>query len=180
MVLDELDASTRRWLDAEQTLNDRLISQHYLPIDDRSNTVRQAFRPEHRPVWPQAVVWLPRSSARVYGALEAGTRSAFDLDWPADRVPLLLHPQAPSAHRDLARRHGRDVLLDVRATPTASYRSVLAWRPGRPPVIFKLSIGAIIARRRRRLRERQVASAQSTVPEHRAGQPEPVFVMNDR
>jgi hypothetical protein len=76
-----------------------------------------------------------------------------------DRVPLLLHPQAPAGHRRLAATHGREVFGDVRATPTASYRSVLAWRPGYPPTGLKLAIGAVIGRLRRALREDQIARA---------------------
>src|SRR5262249_40119761 len=55
---------------------------------------------------------------------------------------LLQHPQPPPAHRRLAVFHGREPLADVRATPTSSCRSVLAWRRGRSPVILKLSLGA--------------------------------------
>ncbi len=126
-------------------------------------------------MWPQSVVWLPRASTRLYGALESEIHDAFGVAAPDGRVPLLLHPQAPGAHRELGRVHGRALLPDVRSTPTSSYRTVLAWRPGRAPVMLKLSIGAIVSRLRRRLRENQVARGVimsalfETVPEkHRA------------
>ena len=74
-------------------------------------------------------------------------------------MPLLLHPQRPASHARLARAHGCQALDGVLASPTASYRSVLAWRSGRPPVVLKLSIGAVIGRTRRALREEQIARA---------------------
>ena len=108
-------------------------------------------------MWPQEVVWLPPERARTYGDVTAGVRAAFGIDPPENRTPLFLHPQPPLAHHQLARIHGSSVLEDVRVTPTASYRSVVAWRRGRFPVMLKLSIGAIIGRLRRRLRENQIA-----------------------
>src|SRR5262245_54670902 len=94
-----LDAATRRWLDYEQTVNERLVNDAtHVPIDARSNTVRASCRPEHRPVWPQEVVWLPRERARVYGALEGGFVEAFGHEPPRDHAPLLLHPQRPASH----------------------------------------------------------------------------------
>jgi IucA / IucC family len=176
MTFDGLDAATRRWLDYEQTVNERLVNDAtHVPIDARSNTVRAAYRPEHQPVWPQDVVWLPRQQARVYGTLEAGFVEAFGHQPPPDRVPLLLHPQRPASHQRLARAHGCQALDGVVASPTASYRSVLAWRADRPPVVLKLSIGAVIGRTRRALREEQIARAvimtrlfETIAPEDRA------------
>jgi len=142
----------------EQTVNERLVNDAVLvPIDGRSNTVRAAYRPEARGVWPQMVVWLPRGSARRYGPVDSAFREAFGVRAPEGRVPLLLHPQPPAAHRHLAAAFGRQTLREVWATPTASYRSVLAWRRGRAPVVLKLSMGAVIGRIRRALREVQVA-----------------------
>ena len=136
MTVDGLDAATRRWLHYEQTVNERLVNDAtHVPIDRRSNTVRERYWPELQPVWPQEVVWLPRDRARVYGPLEASFVEAFGQPAPEDRVPLLLHPQRPASHTRLVRAHGCQALDGVVATPTASYRSVLAWRPGRPPVI---------------------------------------------
>lgn len=128
-----------------------------VPIDQRSNTVREAYRPERRNVWPQQVVWLPAGAARTYGALGEGLRDAFGHEPPARSAALLLHPQAPAAHRRLAAAYGCATLPEVRATPTASYRSVLAWREGRPAVVLKLSLGAVVGRIRRALKEPQVA-----------------------
>lgn len=160
MTADGLDAATRRWLFYEQTINERLVNDAtHVPIDRRSNTVRQRYWPEGQPVWPQDVVWLPRGQARVYGPLEAGFVEAFGQAPPAARVPLLLHPQRPASHARLARAHGCQALDEVLASPTASYRSVLAWRRGRAPVVLKLSIGAVIGRTRRALREEQIARA---------------------
>ncbi len=103
------------------------------------------------------MVWLPRELTRIYGPLLAELRDALAPRLPRGEVPLLLHPQAPAAHRRLATAYGQRVLPGVRATPTSSYRSVLAWRGGEQPVVLKLSIGAIIGRIRRALREDQIA-----------------------
>jgi hypothetical protein len=160
MTLDGLDPATRRWLTYEQTVNERLVNDAtHVPIDARSNTVRASYWPERQPVWPQEVVWLPRRQARVYGPLEAGFVEAFGHEVPPGRVPLLLHPQRPRSHTRHVRAHGHQPLDGVLATPTASYRSVLAWRPGHTPVILKLSIGAVIGTTRRALREEQIARA---------------------
>lgn len=121
------------------------------------------------------MVWLPRELARIYGPLLAELRDALGLHLPRGEVPLLLHPQTPAAHRRLATAHGHDVLPGVWATPTSSYRSVLAWRGGREPVVLKLSIGAVIGRIRRVLREDQIARSvvmtavfETIPPSHRA------------
>jgi hypothetical protein len=47
----------------------------------------------------------------------------------------------------------------VWATPTASYRSLVAWRRGRTPVVVKVSIGATIGRIWRAFRENLIARA---------------------
>lgn len=157
-----LDPRTRRWLDYEQTVNDRLFNDTMMiPFDERSNTVKTQFRPEQRPVWNQEVVWLPDNLVRRYGPVHAEVRRAFRIDPPENRTPLFLHPQTPSPHRRLALEHGRERLTGVSVTPTSSPRSVLLWqRNGKqPPVLLKLSIGAIIAFTRRALREGQVARA---------------------
>jgi hypothetical protein len=160
MTIDGLDAATRRWLTYEQTVNERLVNDAtHVPIDARSNTVRASYWPERQPVWPQEVVWLPREQARVYGPLQAGFVEAFGHGAPPDRVPLLLHPQRPASHTRHVRAHRSQPLDGVLATPTASYRSVLAWRTGHTPVILKLSIGAVIGTTRRALREEQIARA---------------------
>ena len=67
--------------------------------------------------------------------------------------------KAPAELRRLAHSRGGDVLSGVVATPTASYRSVVAWRRrGRDPgVVVKLSLGTTVGRRRRRLSELNVA-----------------------
>ncbi len=69
----------------------------------------------------------------------------------------MLHPQPPAPLARLRAARRRVVLDDVWATPTASHRSVLAWRHGRPPVVLKLSLGVRVGRARRALTEEQVA-----------------------
>jgi hypothetical protein len=74
-------------------------------------------------------------------------------------VPLLIHPQAPAAQRRVAAKYGCEELSGVWVTPTASYRSVVAWRRGAPPIGLKLSLGARVGNRRRAVREDQVVRA---------------------
>jgi len=155
-----LEPRTRRWLGYEQTVNERLIDDtRFSPIDHRSNTVRTELRPERRAVWPQEVVWLPSPAVRAYGPLQDQLRAAFGMEFSADRTPMFLHPQAPAPLRRLADANGRQTLGDVAATPTASYRSVVAWHRGgdTDPVVLKLSVGANIGRKRRGLTELYIA-----------------------
>lgn len=158
-----LDARTREWLRYEQTVNERIVNTRMMaPIDHRSNTVKAQYRPEARPAWEQEVVWLPAARARCYGAVEQGVAEAFGVGLRRRRrSPLFLHPQRPASHQGLVREFTSSTIDHVRATPTSSVRSVLAWRldGARPPVILKLSIGAVMGRHRRTLRERQVARA---------------------
>jgi hypothetical protein len=159
-ALQELDAWTRRWIDYEQTLNDRVINERwYYPIDERSNDVRSQYRPDCRDAWRQLVVWLPREQARLYGPVLEAVRRLSGEDSPPGRVPLLVHPQAPVAHQRVVDRHGLAAFSNVWVTPTASYRSVVAWRPGVPAMGLKLSLGARVGNRRRSLREDQVVRA---------------------
>jgi hypothetical protein len=72
---------------------------------------------------------------------------------------LLVHPQAPVAHQQVVDRHGVAAFSNVWVTPTASYRSVVAWRSGVPAMVLKLSLGARVGNRRRSLREDQVVRA---------------------
>jgi hypothetical protein len=144
----------RRWLEREQTLNERLGSDGTsIRIDMRNASVAPSYRPERRPVRPQEVVWLPDAAVRTYGPLRAEVRKAFGYRLPPGRAPLFLHPQPPRSHRRARARHGSDLLTDVRATPTASYRTVLAWRERRAPVLLKLSLGAKVSGVRRALSE---------------------------
>ena len=157
---DGLDRRTERWLTYEQTVNERLIdTERFASIDLHRTRVRDELRPERRAVWDQEVLWLPKRSVRPYGAVAEEVRAAFGVDADDDRMPMLLHPQAPAALRRLADSTGRDVLSGVVASPTASYRSVVAWRRGGrdPGVVAKLSLGATVGRRRRRLSEVNVA-----------------------
>lgn len=159
-AFQELDSWTRRWLDYEQTLNDRLLNERwYYPIDDRSNDVRSEYRPERRDAWRQPVVWLPPDKARLYGPICDAVRRLAGEELRSGCVPLLIHPQAPAAQRRVAATYECEELADVWVTPTASYRSVVAWRRGGSAVGLKLSLGARVGNRRRSLREDQVVRA---------------------
>lgn len=149
-----MDTRTRRWLEYEQTVNERIGSDSSsFRLDLRNQSVRPAYRPERRGVWPQEVVWLPDDRVRTYGPLNSGVHAAFGQRIPAGRTPLLLHPQAPAAHRQLRKKYGSTLLDEVWVTPTASYRTVVACRGGRPPVLLKLSMGVRISRQRRSITE---------------------------
>jgi len=151
-----------RWLKYEQTVNERIYNEAvYRPIDHRSNTVRGDLWPEHEPVWEQDVIWLPNKLIRRYGFVDDEIRAASGVVSRRDHNPLFLHPQPPGSHRQLGREYGRDHLAGIAATPTSSFRSVVAWsRAGdRQPVLLKLSLGAVIGKIRRALRENQIARA---------------------
>lgn len=157
-----LEPRTRRWVDFEQTLNERSVNEAvFSPIDRRSNTVHQQYRPEQRAIWNQSVVWIPDRLARRYGPVDAIVRDALGVRPRDGYAPLFLHPQPPLAHRRLSRRYGGEPLNGVSATSTSSYRSVVAWRQSGAgsPAILKLSLGGIIGRLRRSLRENQIARA---------------------
>ena len=169
-----LEPRTRRWIDFEQTLNERLHNDAvYPPIDQRSNTVRQHLYPERRPIWTQTVVWIPDGLARRYGPLDAALQRALGVRPRAGLAPLFLHPQPLTAHGRLSRTYGGQPIPGLTATSTSSYRSVVAWRENGAgsPAILKLSIGAVIGRIRRALRENQIArgvvisSLFDTIPE---------------
>ncbi len=105
------------------------------------------------------MVWLPTDRARVYGPLRSMCAIAFGPVTPTDRVPLLLHPQPPASHRRVRDELGSAFLGDLRATPTSSFRSVMAHGGDREPVVLKLSLGAVVGRTRRAVDEKQVACA---------------------
>jgi len=149
-----LDERTRRWLELEQTVNERLgASRGVRRLALGRQTVAARFHPEQRGVWLQEVVWLPRGAMRVYGAVEAELAAAFGSAGPRGRVPLFLHPHAPAAHRRLREAHGSSALEGVWTTPTASIRTVVAARAGTDPVLLKLSLGAAIGGLRRSITE---------------------------
>ena len=108
-------------------------------------------------MWAPEIVWLPAEAARIYGPLEPLTRRALGHPWPGGAVPLVLHPQAPAGHRRLRSRYGSVVWNDVSVTPTASFRTVVAWRGRRQPVALKLSLGARVGGVSRSLKEFQLA-----------------------
>ncbi len=151
-----MDARIARWLDREQTINERLASagtEGVLQLNLRHDTLRPSLLPERRPRWHPEVVWLPRDQARTYGPVREALQQALGVAAPAGHVPLVLHPQSTAAHRRLRATFGAERLAHVWATPTASYRTVLAWRHERPPVMLKLSLGARLGRLRRTITE---------------------------
>ena len=72
-LFDGLDRRMVRWLDCEQTINERLINDVFAPVHHHNNTVKPTLRPEGRPVWDQEVVWLPRKLWRLYPASRSGS-----------------------------------------------------------------------------------------------------------
>lgn len=161
-LFEGLERRITRWLEYEQTINERLFNDRALiPFDARSNTVKARFHPERRPIWEQEFVWLPNKIVRRYGKIDEPLRSIFGVAPRRGHTPLFLYPQIPAPHRELALKYGRQNLSHFQVTPTASYRSVVLWDRAahRPPALLKLSIGAIIAHTRRALRENQVARA---------------------
>lgn len=151
-----LSAQTRRWLEFEQTVNERIFAEPGTgAIDLGGRTVQSRLHPGRRGVWTQEAVWLPLHRSRLYGELggEATERS-----WRRDGcTPLMLHPQPTAAHRRAASWYGKTALAGTRATPTASFRSLLAWRDDEDPFILKLSLGARVGGVRRAVTERDIA-----------------------
>jgi hypothetical protein len=154
-----LPAALASWIEFEQTVNERIVNDRlHAPIDARSNTVRARFRPEARPVWELDVVSLPVAEVREYGAAHAELRRRLGIRVPRGRAAMFVHPQSRALYRASIARHGL-ASCGIDVTPTASYRSLLAWAPGRPPTVVKLSLGATIGKIRRVVRERQIARA---------------------
>ena len=156
-MFDDLESRARYWLELEQTVNERTYrdSTHGV-IDIQKHALSLAHRPESRSVWPLEAVWIPRDRVRVYGSIHS---TVFGNSYPDDRIPLVLHPRPPAPHRRLVQTFGAKSLDGICATPTSSYRSVLAWRRDHPPVILKLSLGAVVAGVRRTLTEREIAGS---------------------
>lgn len=155
-----LDPQTRRWLEFEQTVNERLYPEvDNAPSDLTGRTVNPRWRPERRNEWPQRVIWLPANLTRTYGNVEDNLRAAFSCRSPPGKSALLIHPQPPAAHRRLAEEYGEATLSKVLATATASYRSLLTVHPDHSPVILKLSVGAVVGGLRRGVKEKPLASA---------------------
>lgn len=149
-----------RFLHHEQLVNERIVNpDQYVPIDGATHNVRRELWPEARPVWPLEAAFLPERQMRCYGAVGAEVMRAFGEPCPQGKVPLFLHAQAPASHVRRARQYGRSRVGDVLVTPTSSYRSVLCAPFGREVTGLKLSIGAVIGKRRRALKERQIARA---------------------
>jgi len=157
---DGLDSRLLRWVDYEQTVNERLNNEGvFRPIDHRSNSVKPHLRPEQRPVWELRAISLPLHLVRCYGPVDASLRAAFGLAPPKNCALLFFHPQPPAAQLRLIRKYGCHRVSGVAVTPTASLRSLVAWRrdgDGAPGVL-KLSLGATVGGTRRAFRERQIA-----------------------
>jgi hypothetical protein len=109
-------------------------------------------------VWALDAVWLPRAEARAYGFPATALDAALDLPQRAGELPLFVHPRSRRLYRREIARHGLEG-TPLRVTPTASYRSVLASSPSGRAAVIKLSLGAVMGRIHRRLREDQVARA---------------------
>lgn len=160
LSFEGLDERTARWMDFEQTLNERLLNDAvYPPMDASRGGVPRLYYPDSRTMWEPRVVWLPSQRARRYGPVSDALRSDLGLRPPRGRAPLILHPQAPASHQRLAHRYRVEPLAGMAATTTSSFRSVLAWRRTSTPtpVVLKLSLGAVVGRVRRVLREGQIA-----------------------
>jgi IucA / IucC family len=145
-----------RWIACEQTVNERILDHRvFRRIDDGSN-VKERFRPEHRGVWRQEMILLPESETRGYGLPRVALEEAFHLNLQADRSAIFLHPQSHGLYRERIAKEGV-APSDIFVTPTASYRSLLAWRETGTPVLLKVSLGAVLGRTKRALREVQIA-----------------------
>lgn len=156
-----LNAQTSRWLELEQTVNERIFAAPgSVEIDLGGRTVQSRLHPGRRGIWNQELVWLPSHRARVYGDLGADANEN-----PLRRdgcTPLLIHPQPTAAHRRAAAWYGKATLDGTRATPTASFRSVLAWRGDGDAMVAKLSLGAKVGGVRRAFIERDIAAGVMT------------------
>jgi hypothetical protein len=154
-----LPAPVASWIEYEQTVNERLVNDRlHPPIDARSNTVRASYRPEARPVWSLDVVSVPAADVHEYGAAHAELRRLFGYAPGRGRAAMFVHPQSRAIHRARIDRYGL-ARAGIDVTPTASYRSLLAWRSGRAPAVLKVSLAATVGKVRRVLRERQIARA---------------------
>jgi hypothetical protein len=117
---ESLTPRVRRWIDYEQTVNERLFNDKaILAFDERSNTVKRKFYPEQRPLWEQELAWLPNSIVRRYGLVDEAIQ-AWGLRPRKDCTPLFMHPQRPAPHRRLAEQYGSETIANFSVTPTSS------------------------------------------------------------
>jgi len=154
-----LARGVRDWLVFEQTINDRITdAERQARIDERSTGVLPEFRPEQRPVWAQPTVALPASEARGYGNPSAVLARRLGLESSAGKAHLFVHPQSHGLYRSEIARYGLASPARLKATPTASYRSLLAWRSDtRQPVVIKTSLDLVVGGLHRALREHEIA-----------------------
>jgi len=141
-----LPAATRRWLALEQTVNDRRINPlHVVSLSGSQDAVWPEYRPERRPVWPLAAIFVPSREAHSYGNHRGWLATRLRLHVPGDQDVVFVHPQSIEAYRRYIDRYGL-VRTRILATPTSSHRSLLAWNPASPdtPVIVKVSLFVVM------------------------------------
>jgi hypothetical protein len=156
-----LPRGVRDWLAFEQTVNDRISNaERQARIDEPSTGVLPEFRPEHRPVWTQLAVVLPAAETRGYGFPGAVLEKRLGLENRAGKAHLFVHPQSHGLYRSEIARFGVASPAKLRVTPTASYRSLLAWRATtEPPVVIKTSLDLVVGGLHRALQEHEIACA---------------------
>ncbi len=149
-----LPAPVSSWLRYEQTVNDKVWNETvFLPINS-SCGVRPELRPEAARVWPLEAVFVPAEHVRSYGFASRELAARLGIVAPRGRHAILVHPQSHAIYRSAIERWGIE-RTPALVTPTASPRSLLAWgeRSAHGPVVAKVSLGAVIARRIRTIKE---------------------------
>lgn len=149
----------RGWLDCEQAVNERIVNRRaHAPIAGWGHGVPPPYRPEDRHVWPLDVIWMPVGETRAYGFPGARLQAALGFRPKRGRLPMFVHPRSRGLYRGAIASHGL-VRSGLTVTPTASFRSLLAWSDRGDAAVLKVSLGATIGRVHRRLREDQIARA---------------------
>ena len=97
---------------------------------------------------------MPTEHVRSYGFASRELAERLGIIPPRGRHAILVHPQSRGIYRSAIERWGIE-RVPVLVTPTASPRSLLAWdeRSARPPIVTKVSLGAVIGRRLRVIKE---------------------------
>lgn len=147
-----------RWLHHEQSVNDRVVNPltHHPLKEHPTRAPGDAYAPGA--AWEQQVMFVPVREARAYGNPASVLDERSGISTPRGRVPILVHPRSHRVHAAAIRAHGLHP-TGVTVTPTASFRSVLAVGAGYEPLLFKLSLDAVLGERRRILREPQIVRA---------------------
>jgi hypothetical protein len=104
-------------------------------------------------------VTLPATSTRAYGFPNAALERTLGLRTPSSMARLFVHPQSQKLYAREIAAFGSAGAPRLCVTPTASYRSLLAWRAGaeRRAAVIKTSLPTVIARKRRTLPEHELA-----------------------